>query len=196
MLIITDNKTIDKKPEIIKPQKELLVFEEGTLTDYYDLSEEKAEYLSEGMIVMNSPASFQHETIFCNLLILLGNYCKKNNMGNVLGSRFTIILGENRFEPDIVFISKNNKGNWTEYEFKGIPELVIEIVSKTTHDYDLIKKRNIYKEYKINELWFVDYTNNKVIVDKLTNDKYETINYNFKEKVKSSIFPELEIIIE
>lgn len=154
------------------PAGEYLYFIEGTLEDFYSLEEQKAEFFEEGILVMHSPASFNHEDIFGEIYAPMRLFAKENDLGKVLGSQFIIVLGERRFAPDIVFISKENPGKFSEVEFFGAPEIVVEIVSKTTRPYDLKIKREIYREFKIAEIYFIDYLNKKLIVDVLQGGQY------------------------
>jgi len=156
------------------PAGEYLYFIEGTLEDFYNLEEQKAEFLEEGVLVMHSPASFDHEDIFGEIYAPMRLFAKENDLGKVLGSQFIISLAKRRFAPDIVFISKENPGEIGKVEFSGTPDLVVEIVSKTTRQYDLKIKREIYREHKIQEIYFVDYLNKILIVDVLQDDEYVT----------------------
>jgi len=165
---------------------ESLIFIPATLDEYYSLEEIKADYY-EGNIVMNSPASYKHESIFMKISNKIFNFVEKNKIGEVLGSRFTIILGNHHFEPDITFINKNNPGKFTENNFIGIPDLIIEIISKSTKKYDLVNKREVYREYKVKEIWFVDYSDEKLIIDYLENDNYITKELGIKEKIESRV---------
>ncbi|RMH81607.1 MAG: Uma2 family endonuclease, partial [Calditrichaeota bacterium] len=131
---------------------EFLFFVEGTVEDYYRLEEQKAEFLEEGIVVMHSPASIEHERIFGELHHNLYTVVNQKQLGEVLGSRATVVLGEHRLEPDIVFIGKENPGKFTEMEFSGVPDAVIEIVSKTTREYDLKTKREIYRRHGVKEI--------------------------------------------
>jgi len=170
-------KTSQKKGKSRKsthPAGEYLYFIEGTLEDFYNLEEQKAEFLEEGVLVMHSPASFDHEDIFGEIYAPMRLFAKENDLGKVLGSQFTIILGGRRFAPDIVFISKENPGEIGKIEFSGAPDLVVEIVSKTTRQYDLKIKREVYREYKIREIYFIDYLNKTLVVDVLQGDEYVT----------------------
>lgn len=140
-LIKASNKTTKKALKYLSNSEYILTFE-GTLDDYCKIEEEKVDYLRGGIIVMQSPASVEHERIFRNILTQFHNYVIKNNFGEVLGSRFAIAFNNDfRFKPDVVFISKDNKGIFAEYEFSGIPV-------KTTHSKDINDALNkISSEY-------------------------------------------------
>jgi hypothetical protein len=51
---------------------------------------------------------------------------------------------------------------------EGLCNLVVEILSKTTRNYDLNEKRRVYRNHAIPEIWFVDPDTNMLIVDVLT----------------------------
>lgn len=167
-----------KSRKTTHPAGEYLYFIEGTLEDFYNLDEQKAEFLEEGVLVMHSPASFGHEDIFGEIYAPMRLFAKEKDLGKVLGSQFTIVLGKRRFAPDIVFVSKENPGNFGEVEFSGTPDLVVEIISKTSCPYDLKIKREIYREYKIQEIYFIDYLNKTLLVDVLQDDEYVTHTLN------------------
>lgn len=170
-----------------KNDKEYLLFIEGTLDDFYSLDEQKAEYL-EGLIIMQSPASLAHEEIFGDILMRMRSFVKEKNMGKVLGSRFTVVLDKQyRFEPDIVFISNENKGIFTEYEFVGVPDLVVEILSKSTKKYDLTIKRELYSKYKIRELYFIDPIDKLIYIESLENDSYKSVNLKSGNAFESKV---------
>lgn len=192
----TSKKTTTKALNFIDNSEYILTFE-GTLDDYYKIEEEKADYLKGGIIVMESPASIEHERIFRNTLTQFHNHVINNDVGEVLGSRFTIAFDNDfRFEPDIVFISKDNKGIFTEYEFSGTPDLVVEIMSKTSKNYDLKTKREVYRQYKVKEIYFVDYREKVVIIDFLKEDKYGSFTLKFGEPFKSTVLKGLDIIVK
>ncbi len=56
----------------------------------------------------------------------------------------------------------------------GVPDLVIEILSPSTRRIDLVDKRQLYRQYGVPELYFIDYVNDQVVVDCLKDGEYET----------------------
>jgi Uma2 family endonuclease len=187
-ILLEDRIKLDIK-QIVKlfNHKENLIFFEGTLDDFYNIEEEKVEFIDGGIIVLQSPASIEHEDIFGDLYSKMRLYASEKNLGRVLGSRVTIALDrDHKFEPDILFILKANKGIFTEYEFIGVPDLVVEIISKTTRNYDLKTKREIYRMHKIKEIYFIDYIKKMIIIDILEKEGYKSVNLkedNFESKV-------------
>jgi Uma2 family endonuclease len=56
----------------------------------------------------------------------------------------------------------------------GVPDLVIEILSPSTRRIDLVDKRQLYRQYGVPELYFIDMVNGQVVIDCLKVGEYET----------------------
>jgi Uma2 family endonuclease len=155
--------------------------------EYFEITNEDSNCeLFEGEIIMSSPASFNHEEVFRFLLSIISMYVEEKKLGKIIGSRFPIRLERGTLlEPDIVFISNDKLNLIKEKYFDGSPDLVMEILSPSTHIYDLRIKREKYKEHKINEIWFIDIINKKIIVDYYSFNK-EWLTKEFKEGIVES----------
>jgi Uma2 family endonuclease len=139
------------------PQDYILILRGMTEKEYWEFSSEdlKVEY-SQGCLYIHSPASIRHEKIFSFLHRFVNNYLEKNDLGELLGSRVSILLPNgHRPEPDLVFFSPNSYNLENEKIYAGKPEWVIEIVSKGTESHDIGEKLSWYQEAKIQEIWFI-----------------------------------------
>ncbi len=126
---------------------------------------------------MHSPASRKHEELFGFLFSLFKIYDEKKRLGTVLGSRFAMRLRKDVIvEPDIIFIGKKREKNIKDTYLEGPCNLVVEILSKTTRNYDLNEKRGVYRDHAIPEIWIVDLDNKILIVDTLSGSTYKTKN--------------------
>ena len=147
-----------------------------TEEEYARLTDEdtKAD-LFDGMLVIHSPASMRHETIFRFLLFLMYGYAEHRELGEVFGSRATMHLGYFRlFEPDILFVRKERLELVKERQVEGAADMVVEIISEWTRDYDLREKRLAYQEAEVNEIWFIDEEEQKVMVERKEGKRYIT----------------------
>ena len=181
--------------EILKNEEYLIVLE-GTNEFFYTLDEVKADYIA-GQIFIQMTASRKHEQIFMKLATTLNGLVEKNNLGEVYGSRFPVAIEpEYHPEPDIFFVSKNNPGKFKETCFEGIPDLIIEILSKSTRKHDLETKRTLYQKHLIPEIWFIDYLNKKIIVDYLKNSSYESLEWQTQGKAESRMIESFAINLE
>jgi Uma2 family endonuclease len=157
-------------------EHEHLLFVEGTEDDFYAIEERKADYI-EGIITMHSPASLEHEEIFGNVYTEMRLHVRRNSLGTVLGSRSLVVFSPiHKFEPDVMFIAAHNGGTWLKgnREFHGVPEVVVEILSKSTRHYDLDTKRPLYRAHGVGEICFVDYERKEIIIDSLEGTAYQT----------------------
>jgi len=77
----------------------------------------------------------------------------------------------------------------------GAPDLVIEIVSKSSIRLDYMSKFNAYISLGVKEYWIVDPLKKKIIIYQATKDKkiddLLLFTYTFDDMVESKIFPSL-----
>lgn len=132
----------------------------ATLADYERLADEDSRVeLLDGVLIVHAPANVRHEREFRFLLSLLQSFATARRLGEVFGSRTPMILDvgdERRFEPDLLFIKRENLARLDDVALHGPADLVIEILSPATRDYDLGEKREAYTAAGVPELWFVD----------------------------------------
>ena len=58
-------------------------------------------------------------------------------------------------QPDIVFIREENRGIIGRNAIKGIPDLIVEIVSPSSTFCDTFEKKEIYRKCGVMEYWLV-----------------------------------------
>lgn len=138
----------------------LLIIQGATWDNYWEIATEdtKVEYIGD-KIYIHSPANLNHEEIFGYLLTEIRNFLTKNPQGRVLGSRFPVkLLDGKRVEPDLLFLSNKtiSEGNLGNTVFEGKPTWIIEIISPTYRDHDLITKYEKYRELSVFEYWVID----------------------------------------
>jgi Uma2 family endonuclease len=146
----------------------------GTLEDLYRFGEVKADFI-EGLIYLYMAASTPHERIFMRTANKLYNFAEVQSLGTVLGSRTPIDFGPGYHPmPDILFLAKDNPAKVEPDRIVGVPDLVIEILSPSTRRIDLVDKRQLYRQYGVPELYFIDMVNGQVVIDCLKDGEYET----------------------
>jgi Uma2 family endonuclease len=69
---------------------------------------------------------------------------------------------ENAFQPDLIFISNERMEIIKKDGIYGAPDLVIEILSPSTAQYDLREKFRVYEKYGVHEYWIIDPDMNSV----------------------------------
>ncbi len=79
----------------------------------------------------------------------------------------------------------------------GAPDLVVEILSPSTAAKDVGKKRDLYEEYGVKELWIVHPTDGTILIHVLENGKYRLLPLLAKGHIlKSETFPELQFNLD
>jgi len=129
-----------------------------TYQDYLDLPEDRNRYeIIEGELIV-SPAPFTiHQDVSLNIVAEMLKFNEKKKIGKIYYAPTDVILSENTVvQPDILFIAKENYRIITEKNIKGVPDLIIEIVSPSTAYYDMISKKEIYENYGVKDFWIVD----------------------------------------
>ena len=118
--------------------------------------DQKAELIDGALIIM-PPPSFVHERLQGFLFKIIGLFVDYFGLGHVLGSRSAVRISEHQtYEPDILFIRKGRESIIALGEILEAPDLVIEIISGSTAQYDRGVKRENYEKAGVQELWLID----------------------------------------
>lgn len=163
------------KEKVIKPP--YLLRKYGVTEEEYDqfADEDTKAELFDGVLIVHSPASIRHERIFGFLLSIMNIYVEHKQLGEVLGSRATMHLAYCRkFEPDILFVRSEKLDMLRETQLEDSADMVVEIISEWTRDYDLREKRRAYQEAGIEEIWFIDDEERKLLIDRKRDSSYTT----------------------
>ena len=108
-------------------------------------------------IIMSPAPSETHQRMSMFLSIELGSYIKKNKLGRLYASPIDVeINNHNVYQPDLLFISNENAGIIHQKRIYGIPDLIIEILSAGTDEYNLGKKLEEYEKSGLREYIVID----------------------------------------
>jgi Uma2 family endonuclease len=160
---------------LMKEAKAILNHEAQKRIDFYNTitEQEKAEFIN-GEIILHSPVKLKHNKVSKYILKLLDNYVDEHNLGYVGIEKVLIALTRNDYEPDICFFGNEKSENFQPNQMRfPAPDLVVEILSKSTEFRDRGIKFEDYEAHRVSEYWLVD-TDLKVVEQYiLVNDKYE-----------------------
>src|SRR5437867_1323499 len=138
-------KTVDLAYSVHIPDVTEEMFEELVDEDM------KAE-LIDGVMVVHSPATMQHDHIGGFLRTLMRIYARRKKLGDVLGPDSLVHLAACRlFAPDIFFVKRARIVVPWPKQFEGAPNHVTEILSPTNRDDDLEDKRPAYRAAAVQE---------------------------------------------
>lgn len=116
----------------------------------------KAEFIN-GEIVSHSPARRRHNQTVKHLSVLLELFAADRKLGEVAIEKAMVELDRNDFEPDICFWRAETAASFTDdMLYYPAPDLVVEVLSKSTEDRDRGIKFRSYEEAGVAEYWIVD----------------------------------------
>lgn len=145
-----------------------------TYSDYYKLDDDKRYEVLEGELIMTPAPLYIHQKIQSKLGFILQNYVNEKNIGEILFSPLDVVLSKtNVLQPDIIYISNDNRKIIQKRGLFGPPDMVVEIISPSTTHRDLQVKKTIYEKFNINEFW-VAYPDEKILENYIIKDmRYE-----------------------
>ncbi|GBF32317.1 putative protein [Desulfocucumis palustris] len=155
-------------------------------------SEERYEYIDGEIYLLSSPKTV-HQTALTELFGIFYNWFQGKECIPLVAP-YDITLKRNPeniniVQPDIMVICDlAEKLDENDY-YKGVPAIVVEILSQSTRSKDLIKKLDLYMSCGVGEYWVVNPINREVAVY-LFEDKniIKNITYRKSEIAHSFIF--------
>ncbi|MFC5406063.1 type II toxin-antitoxin system prevent-host-death family antitoxin [Cohnella soli] len=151
-----------------------------TYEEYVELvehSEQRFE-LIDGVVYNLASPSYKHQMAVHELHGAFYNWFKGTSC-TPLTSPFDITFDKDPnnicvVQPDIIVIcDKDNRDDKDRY--KGVPKLVVEVLSPSSRSKDAVTKLNLYKRCGVKEYWVVDPINEQIIVYQLEED--DIVNY-------------------
>ncbi len=139
----------------------------------------------ENTLYMTPTPDFFHQKISSELQYAILTQLKKSNSGECVAAPIDVFLDTtNAFQPDILFIAKENLGIIKDGKIRGTPDLIIEILSPGSTKNDKIIKRNVYERNGVKEYFIVEPKTKEVITYYLKGKNFEK-QTSKKGKVKS-----------
>ncbi len=117
-----------------------------TAQQYLDnpMSEHKSD-LIEGVFVMASPASLEHEALTSFMIATLSNFVGHKRLGRVFSSNAAYRLSaDNVYQPDISVVRVERIEQAQGIVFPGVPDIAVDIVSPSSRQYDTVEKKINY----------------------------------------------------
>jgi Uma2 family endonuclease len=140
---------------------------EGTLAELID------------NVVYDSPSPvYGHQSISKNILRKLLEGVEDHNKGLVFHAPYDVYLDEekNAVQPDLVVVLNDNlKIIDRRGHIHGVPDLLIEILSKTNQYHDLIRKKDLYERFGVKEYWIIDPESKQSFGFEIKNGRYTSM---------------------
>ncbi len=115
-------------------------------------------------IYMAPAPSFEHQEISDELTSQIRAFIKIKGLGKCVSSPVDVFLDkDNAFQPDVIFIATENLGIIQKGKVRGVPDLIIEVLSPGSRKTDLTIKRKAYEKNGVKEFFIIDPDSKKVI---------------------------------
>ena len=106
---------------------------------------------------VNPAPSTYHQTVSKRLQFQLYSQIELRGLGILFNAPVDVHMSEHDIvQPDLVVILKENQTIITPSKVKGVPDLLVEIISPTSRNSDRQLKRNLYESSGVTEYWIVD----------------------------------------
>ena len=145
-------------------------------------------------VEMPSPL-IRHQKVSRLLQRIIEDFLLQHQLGELFNAPLDVIFeeGVNRVQPDLIYISDENKGIIKDW-ICGVPDLLVEVVSKGSFYIDTVDKKEIYQKYGVKEYWIIFPEYDTIEVFSLENDGYKIFSKGTDDEiVKSKLLNGLEV---
>lgn len=118
----------------------------------------RAELIDNILYMPPSPTS-NHQMTSTDLVTDINYFLRKNGLGRVISAPMDVYLDEssNAVQPDLIIVLNNQLDIiHKNSHIHGVPAILIEILSKGNKDHDLIRKKDLYERFGVQEYHVVD----------------------------------------
>jgi Uma2 family endonuclease len=144
--------------------------------------------LCKGELVAMSPSRPTHEYVIHRISHLMQlSFDKSGAPCKVYGSDIQVALFDDNsyVQPDLSVCCGEDKIEGAK--FIEVPDLVLEVLSRSTKKYNLTSKLEIYREFGANEYWVIDIDNLAIRVIDFTNGT--DLTFKDGDLIQSRLFP-------
>lgn len=113
--------------------------------------------LIEGELVKMAGASLSHQVVIGELYIEVRTQTRTLGLGETYLPPFDVYLDEhNTFQPDLMFVSSEQRHIIGDRGITGTPDVVVEVLSESTRQRDFNVKLPVYARNGVREAWLAD----------------------------------------
>ncbi len=185
-------------PIILEKIKHTLEEEQKKREQFYKeiTEQEKAEFIN-GEVIIHSPVKKSHNEISGNVYKILEAYTIEHQLGFVGIEKVLIKCTRNDYEPDVCFFGREKASKLKQEQmFFPVPDMIAEVLSKSTEHRDRGIKFEDYQNHGVKEYWIIDPVKKLVEQYQNKNGKYELIVKSNSGKLQSNSIDKLILPIE
>lgn len=143
-------------------------------------------------VVREPPApAYGHQDLVTHLTVVLHAHVREAGLGRVCVSPVDVVLDAEHdlvVQPDLIFVSTARAGIIRDRVW-GPPDLVVEVLSPSTRQYDRVTKIGWYQHYGVGECWLVDPDQRSVEVVGCAPPPLTRRRFRGSEQVESIVLP-------
>lgn len=148
-----------------------------TVDDYYAITVEgDRKQLVDGRVVVNEPLS-PHALLQGRIYGALFVWTTASSGRGVVLFPTDVVLGDHDvFGPDVIWIAEEHRPRRFEGRLERVPDICVEVRSRSTWRYDLGAKKAAYERGDLPELWLVDDAGECVLVHRRSRSEASTFD--------------------
>ncbi len=171
-----------------------------TYSHYAALPSDGKRYeIIDGVLYMAppSPSGFHQEAVYLIATYLM-MHIKFAGLGRVFGAPFDVELTPHMVvQPDVCVLLNESSDKFTPSRIIGAPDLVVEVVSPGTANYDRSTKYTAYARAGVKEYWIADPHLQTIEVLVLEQDTYHSVGvFEGKAQLRSRIVPDFPVQVQ
>ena len=168
-----------------------------TYEDYRNTPDDQRYELLDGALVVLPTPNIAHQRVLGDLSFALHDFVREKRVGEVFLRVAVVFADTNVVEPDITFVSASRMDIVESDNIRGAPDLVVEIISPSNPERDVVRKRDIYARNGVGEYWIVDPEARSIRVMTLEGSTYSIIGeYEAGDQLTSAALKGLGLGVE
>jgi Uma2 family endonuclease len=174
-----------------------------TYDDYCRIPDDGRRYeVIRGHLYVTAAPSVEHQRAVQRLNRKLDAFVLDHDLGEVLVSPLDVLLPReiaSPVQPDIVFFRTGNEAPFGALNYRGVPDLIVEVLSPGTRRLDTQIKLPAFRDAGVPEVWFADPQAREITIHTLSEDgtRYlELCRGGVGEVVFSQVLPGLRLEVK
>ena len=133
----------------------------------------KRHEILEGEHEVNPAPNLYHQEISRRIQFQLYTQIELKELGVVINAPVDVQLTDRDIvQPDLVIVTRLRRHIMTPIKIKGVPDLLVEILSPSNPYHDLKTKRRVYERCGVPEYWIVSPDEHRLLQLILSDGKY------------------------
>ncbi len=123
--------------------------------------------LIDGEHYVTASPNTRHQVLSVRLTAALANYLDAHPIGQVFHALDCVLGKFDVVEPDLLVVMNDEQEILTQKNVKGVPALVVEILSPSSLKLDARTKRGLFERVGVKEYWVIDPVGDRIAVHRL-----------------------------